>query len=112
MKKLNLRFKCPEKLPAGSPKRKTGVARACWRIEKVDRKDRDGYITVFYSMSTGKPIGYGKGYITPGGSIQEVCGAAPDRAKASIKARGSAVLDGELCVQFAESRIKPKTRGG
>jgi hypothetical protein len=103
------RFKCPPRLPKG-PHGKAAPTKPCWRIEKVSQDGRTGYATVFYDARTGKPIGYGKGYLTTGRNIQETCGVTKDPFRASVKDRSLAALDGELCIQFSKPKKARKQK--
>ena len=108
MKTKRFKFKCPAKFKG------RGRQKLCWRIEKLSRDERGfvrkGYATAFHDPK-GKLVGYGKGYITPGRTVQAVCGATRNVGEAAITMHATAAqLDGELCVQFVQ-RGKRRKRG-
>ncbi len=102
-------FQCPSKLPKGNEKKK-GPVEPCWRVEKLKRFKKTGYVTTFYDRNSGRRIGYGKGYLTTGKDIKQICGVSPDPFRAIMKDKSTVSLVGELCIRLAKSAQKPKKR--
>jgi hypothetical protein len=90
---------------------KSAKADPCWRVEKSERFKREGFITAFYDRSSGRLIGYSKGYLSPGRTLQQICGASRDPFRAVVKNKSTSSLVGELCIRFAKAAQKPKKKG-
>lgn len=63
----------------------------CFRSERVQRDKKKGFITSFYSRSTGRFVGYS----SPAG----VCRLTRDPFQASIRPQGEASKVGQKCAE-------------
>jgi len=103
-------FQCPARFPKS--KKRRGPVEPCWRAERAARFKHSGYVTAFYDRSTGRLIGYGKGFLTTGKNIQQICGVSRDPFRAVIlNDRSSSAIVGELCIRLAK-HTKKKGKGG
>lgn len=70
----------------------------CFRAERVQRDKKKGYITSFYSKSTGRFVGYS----SPAGA----CRLTRDPFQASIRPQGEASKVGSKCAEANFGRKK------
>lgn len=82
---------CPANLKADL--KKTGV---CFRVERVQRNGRKGYITSFFSRSSGRAAGFAT---APG-----VCKRTMDPFQASIRPKAQAVKVGRQCALASKGK--------
>jgi len=76
--------RCPTNLKADE--KKTGM---CFRVERVQRNSHKGYVTSFFTRSTGRPAGFST---SPG-----ACKRTMDPFQASIRTKGRAEEIGRQC---------------
>ena len=86
-------LRCQSKLKA-----KAGTKGLCYRIERVQRDKKKGYITAFFSRSSGKAAGFST---SPG-----ACRKTLDPFQASIRQKGQAEEVGKECAKASAGKKK------
>lgn len=82
---------CPTNLKADE--KKTGV---CFRVERVKRNGHKGYITSFFTRSSGRPAGFST---APG-----ACKKTMDPFQASIRTKANAEKVGQECSRASSKK--------